>query len=1267
MVEALIYDENIKYQVVKLAKEMHTRALDGKETLSLKRAHGLIALEDPVNSNPSAEEADKAEFEESSILARYRAESSKSIRCDFLILVTMYNEGIKEFSDTLSGIIDNMESFLTAGIDLKHIVCIVIVDGMKAFKKTYSDFKLFFQNYFNDQDIKEKFKVEDLLNCKLKGETEHDEFAHCFEQKLKYQNNPKVFLNFIFCVKQKNKRKLNSHLWFFGGFCPHFHPTYIMLIDVGTVPNYESLFLLYEAMATDSRIGGCTGEIKPLQRTIFDGLIGYQVVEYKLNGIFERTFESVTGLITYLPSTFSAYRWDAVQGEPLWSNYFLSVLYPEKLNLVNANIYLTGDRLLSYSVFTKKQSEYLFRFVKGAAAETDVPEDFPTLMIQRRRWINGTFFGIYHLFKNYSTLIRTNHHWFRKVIFTFQLSYILLSVINNWIIVASLYLFISISIRTLLGLNRSLAYDPGNIVMQFYMFLLVIIVIMSYGTKPDRIKTYMKWIYFTFSVFIFSSIFTTLVTMNLTSYPSWVLYAFIAVLVCFVIGSTFHLSIATLIKYMFHYISAYPTFINVLNIYAVVNIHEVTWGSRPDLPTPDERKRSDEYEHHRTRWVILWVVSNVGYYALVMGTSKDTGMYYLYVTMAIITIIYTVKFVGSIIYLFQEWCCRKKLSKVQNLDKIINNRSQAIKLQKKNKRMLEKSFTVRSQKSKVQPSSVMVPTECDSNEKKIENTIKVDDVKVSSATILPLENFTNKDSDAALGKIPEKKIVEKKKEKKKDKKKKEKKGKKNKKDKKKKKVSFKLFGPEDVNDVIEENDVNEEVIEEEKVQNDNSGIMDFGSPVIIPIKVENWEESFKSDFALDKETVPVRIDSAIPDNPKSDSESFSKASSDSEKEDLIPIPVLSNRSPPGEFKILEKNLSSRATPLFPVEINPSSRRTSSKDLKSHKNQNLFESPSTPDLNLSPIKKSSPTFSPEPELKNFEKNRPKEIITKEEKKIEIFEPIEEKVKKVEKFEIDSKKIFNQKSKIFDTIEKGVIPIKPQIGPLTKMVYDDLFDSPNPKKDFDISPIGIRDLTPKDESQFSMRDKSNTIKQDMSSSKFEYNQKEDLSEFSSRLNKPETSFKPKQIDYIRDSKSFKNIKGGNEAEDDLFKNEDLSSFNANGKGFDHFLDEMKDDNSSFKDFSIGLKSELSGFNPTKAIYKNSSKATEKSGYDVLNPKQDKDLFEPGVLADERYRLSIPIKRLSTITGIMIKRIREIEDGKAPEIDEAEKIRNAMKEFK
>jgi chitin synthase len=1252
MVEALIYDENINYHVVKLAKEMHTRALDGKEVLSLKRAHGLLAVPDPLNSNPQPEDSEHSPFPEGSILARYHAETSKSTRCDFFILVTMYNEGIEEFSNTLSGIIDNMESFLTAGIDLKHIVCVFIVDGMKTFNSTFSKFKSFFENYFVVDEITEKFKVEDLVKCKLKDETEHDEFAHCFEQKLRYQNNPKVFLNLIFCVKQKNKRKLNSHLWFFGGFCPHFHPTYVMLIDVGTVPNYESLFLLYEAMATDPRIAGCTGELRPLQRTIFDRLIGYQVVEYKLNGIFERTFESVTGLITYLPSTFSAYRWDALQGEPLWSNYFLSILYPEKLNLVNANIYLTGDRMLSYAIFTQKQSNYLFRFVRGATADTDVPESFPVLMYQRRRWINGTFFGIYHLFKNYSKLIRTNHSWFRKVIFTFQLSYIMLSVINNWIIVASLYLFISISIRTAIGLNRSLAYDPGNIVMQFYMFLLVMIVIMSYGTKPERIETYMKWIYIAFTAFIFISIMTTLYSLNLTKYPDWVFYAFIAVLLCFVVGSTLHFSIATLLKYMFHYICAYPTFINVLNIYAVCNIHEVTWGSRPDFPTTEERKRTDEYEHHRTRWVILWVVSNVGYYALVMATSNDTGMYYLYVTMAIITIIYSIKFVGSIVYLFQEWFCRKKLSKVKNLDKIINNRNQAIKLQKKNKKRLEKSFSIRTKKAKIHAESIIMQTECDSKEKK-ESTVKIDDLKVSSATIFPAEASIKKESEVVNQNLYEEEKVPKKPKKEKKSRKKPKKEKKEKKEKKGKKGKYEKKMLIDLEESPKPNQ------EKEKNSLSHSEVYDFSQPAKnLPLNEEKSPSSKPSVYALahqwtgsnnedQNKSALFEFDSPVinPIKIEFSEQDLSSESSEDKSENPLPLLKPSVVSPPAELKKLSNNISSRATPIFPVQIDPFPISTESKELikKDSKKQTLLQDF---EQDFSPIKKKGEKFYQDDEF-----------FPEKKEENSFFSPTPEKFVKntLNKKNNDSED---------DSSNSSFLSEKKEIKAINRN-KDEKTQNVKPAVVHKIENSNLLDLTPKDLSGFAAGDKKNTLESNRS--KFEYNQKEDLSDFSSRLNKPETSFKPKQIDFNKDSKSFKQGRELSDLNENHSKNQEISDFKPKEKGFINFFDGIEDEFQSFNNISSGFKSDLSGFEPAKDIKKGSSKATLKSGLDLTPQSEEKDLFEPGVLADQRYKLSIPIKRLSTMTGLLIKRLREIEEGKKPEAEEAEKIRTAMIELK
>ncbi len=41
------------------------------------------------------------------------------------------------------------------------------------------------------------------------------------------------YLNMFFCVKYANGKKLNSHLWFFRGFCDLLEPDYVMLIDCG--------------------------------------------------------------------------------------------------------------------------------------------------------------------------------------------------------------------------------------------------------------------------------------------------------------------------------------------------------------------------------------------------------------------------------------------------------------------------------------------------------------------------------------------------------------------------------------------------------------------------------------------------------------------------------------------------------------------------------------------------------------------------------------------------------------------------------------------------------------------------------------------------------------------------------------------------------------------------------------------------------------------------------------------------------------------------
>jgi chitin synthase len=41
-------------------------------------------------------------------------------------------------------------------------------------------------------------------------------------------------INFFFAVKHLNNGKIDSHLYFFRGFCAELNPDYCLLLDIGT-------------------------------------------------------------------------------------------------------------------------------------------------------------------------------------------------------------------------------------------------------------------------------------------------------------------------------------------------------------------------------------------------------------------------------------------------------------------------------------------------------------------------------------------------------------------------------------------------------------------------------------------------------------------------------------------------------------------------------------------------------------------------------------------------------------------------------------------------------------------------------------------------------------------------------------------------------------------------------------------------------------------------------------------------------------------------
>ena len=82
-----------------------------------------------------------------------------------------------------------------------------------------------------------------------------------------------VPVQIIFCLKEKNQKKINSHRWFFNAFGPILEPNVCVLLDVGTMPGPTSIYHLWKAFDINSNVGGACGEIVALKGKYGQNLI----------------------------------------------------------------------------------------------------------------------------------------------------------------------------------------------------------------------------------------------------------------------------------------------------------------------------------------------------------------------------------------------------------------------------------------------------------------------------------------------------------------------------------------------------------------------------------------------------------------------------------------------------------------------------------------------------------------------------------------------------------------------------------------------------------------------------------------------------------------------------------------------------------------------------------------------------------------------------------------------------------------------------------
>ncbi|VDB96624.1 unnamed protein product [Peniophora sp. CBMAI 1063] len=690
----------------------------------------------------SAATCDPNDFKDSGFTLR-QVHYDPPRRTELFIVLTMYNEDDSLFTRTMHGVMKNIQHLCTRdrsktwGKDgwKKVVVCIVSDGRSKINSRTLSVVATI--GAYQDGIAKS------VVNNKPVA-------AHIYEYTTQISVTPSnkiegaekglVPVQVIFCLKEKNQKKINSHRWFFNAFGPILQPNVCILLDVGTMPGPTSIYHLWKAFDINSNVGGACGEIVALKgkwgQLLLNPLVAAQNFEYKMSNILDKPLESVFGYITVLPGAFSAYRYIALQndakGEGPLQKYFLGeTMHGAGADIFTANMYLAEDRILCWELVSKRGGAWLLHYVKSAYAVTDTPDQVPELVSQRRRWLNGSFFAAIHSTFKFHYIYRSSHSFARKFWIHVELVYQTFNLIFSWFalgnfLISFFILTNALEDPTIIGGN---AIKVINTILEYaYVGLLLTCFMLSLGNRPQGSKWGYTTAFIGFALLTaymtFAAIFLAVKSVQSVAKENGksldagdfftntifrdVVLSMAATIGLYVFASLIHLEPWHMITSFLQYTLIAPSYINILNVYAFANVHDVSWGTKGDnkvstdlgvvktstdsktvevvVPTaetdinaayedaihvlstkpPKEEKKSDPaqeqedyYRTFRTNVLMAWVLSNSLLVAIILtatGSAEDKGAsstvngYQIFILYAVV-LLALVRFIGSTGYI----------------------------------------------------------------------------------------------------------------------------------------------------------------------------------------------------------------------------------------------------------------------------------------------------------------------------------------------------------------------------------------------------------------------------------------------------------------------------------------------------------------------------------------------------------------------------------------------------------------------------------------
>ncbi|CDW89133.1 chitin synthase 1 [Stylonychia lemnae] len=639
--------------------------------------------------------------------------------------ITMYNEGWSLFKKTVLGvfqaIIDIYLDQMKIGNQISwdqfkdKILIVLIADGYKNLKKDFKEeatrlgifdesvitpFLKRLEHSVKREELMNLFEIKENINIKLETEDQmYDQnnpimnIIHCFQSQISldvfdFQIDQslggfvKNQVNFIFAVKHFNNQKIDSHLYFYRGFCEYLNPDQVLLLDIGTQALPGSISKLVKLLDFKQSIGGACGEIE-VEMPKFSILSAAQFYEYKLSHYIDKSFEGCFGYQSVLPGAFSIFRWVAIKQKPL--EQFFKGLDKSHLGLRELNMFLAEDRIMCFEIVSQniiendmKQANYDLIYLPGAVALTDPPDLFWKLMAQRRRWINGANATFLHIFGNCGKFASSSHSLNQKIFY--QINFLLMMISNFTGFIAPGLFYGSVSSFLRFMFTSSDQINPfmiPNFIENLIILIFIFLIITSFGMGKNIDEKYIS-ILLKLTTIILGCIYIFVIIFAFKEFFS----SFLSALLMLIFAATFFLppilfdrircckNITLYFGSILVYISMIPLYMIVFQFYSYANLHDVTWGNRSaskdkdlqkyqknitlenkQIKTQQERKK--QYKRSRLFIFFIWLVCNI-FSGYLMTFFNRNGMTDFLNFIAFSLLVYQViKIIGMLIYKYK--------------------------------------------------------------------------------------------------------------------------------------------------------------------------------------------------------------------------------------------------------------------------------------------------------------------------------------------------------------------------------------------------------------------------------------------------------------------------------------------------------------------------------------------------------------------------------------------------------------------------------------